>query len=43
MNFYIDNCVACDIQAFEPSAPYLWCDIGKPDSLEAARRMVQGQ
>lgn len=43
MNFYIDNCAACDIQAFEPSAPYLWCDIGKPDSLEAARRMVHGQ
>lgn len=43
MNFYIDNCAACNFQAFEPSAPYLWCDIGKPDSLETARRMVQGQ
>ncbi len=40
MDFYIDNCSRCGFTAYEPSHPYLWCDIGKPDSLARAQAML---
>lgn len=40
--FYIDRCAAIDIRAYTPSAPYRWVDIGRPESLERARRICTG-
>lgn len=37
--FYIDRCAGLDIRAYTPSAPYRWVDIGRPESLERARRL----
>lgn len=39
MDFYIDSCVRHPFAAYRPSRPYRWCDIGKPDSLAAARSL----
>lgn len=36
-DFYIDACADADIRAYRPSASYRWHDIGKPESLAAAR------
>ncbi len=42
MNFYIDTCRDSLFKGFEPSAPYMWCDIGKPESVERAQKMICG-
>lgn len=39
MDFYIDSCRELQLRAYEPSRPYRWCDIGKPDSLARAREL----
>lgn len=39
MDFYIDCCRELQLHAYEPSQPYRWCDIGKPDSLARAREL----
>lgn len=36
--FYIEECAALDIRAFEPSESYRWFDIGTPEKLEAAEK-----
>ncbi len=36
--FYSNNANELDIKAYLPSKPYRWHDIGKPESLEAARK-----
>ena len=35
--FYIDSCQKLDIRAYVPSRPYHWFDVGKPETLQAAR------
>lgn len=35
--FYAENCEALDIRAFVPAIAHRWFDIGKPDTLAAAR------
>lgn len=37
-DWYIDNCTRRHIQAYTPSAPYRWHDIGTPEKLAAANR-----
>lgn len=37
-DWYIDNCTHRHIQAYTPSAPYRWHDIGTPEKLAAANR-----
>lgn len=39
MKFYIDSCDHVPVASYEPSQPYRWCDIGKPESLAEARRL----
>lgn len=41
--FYIDNCSELKISGYEPTESYSWFDIGKPETLEACRRFVQGR
>ncbi len=42
--FYIHNTRALDIRAFAPRFDsYMWIDIGKPESLEKARRMMEAR
>lgn len=41
MPFYIDCCRDHVITGFEPTAPYRWFDIGKPDTLALATRSFQ--
>lgn len=36
-DFYIDRCTTLDIRAFTPESPIEWFDIGRPETLEAAR------
>lgn len=43
MDFYIDSCRELQLLAYEPSQPYRWCDIGKPDSLARARKLFGRQ
>lgn len=40
IDFYIKNCERCKIAGFTPEKPYKWHDIGKPESLEAARSEI---
>ncbi len=40
--FYVENCAELNISGYEPSESYSWFDIGKPETLEACRRFVQG-
>lgn len=40
-SFYIDSCAGLDIRAYTPSAPYRWVDIGRPESLERARKLCE--
>ncbi len=35
--YYLSVCSSLNIHGYEPTAPYEWFDIGKPDTLEAAR------
>ncbi|WP_286332854.1 nucleotidyltransferase family protein [Duncaniella freteri] len=35
--FYIDRCGVLSIQAYIPTSPYKWIDIGKPETLQQAR------
>ncbi len=35
--FYIDRCGVLSIQAYTPTSPYKWIDIGKPETLQQAR------
>lgn len=37
-DFYIQCCDALDIRAYTPDRPFTWFDIGKPTTLEMARR-----
>lgn len=37
MPYYIDACQRLIIDGYTPSAPFMWHDIGKPDSLAAAQ------
>ena len=36
-DFYISQCSALDIRAYRPPQPYRWYDVGKPETLQAAR------
>ena len=36
-DFYISQCGALDIRAYRPPLPYRWYDVGKPETLQAAR------
>lgn len=36
-DFYIAVCDRASLRAYTPSAPYRWHDVGRPESLEAAR------
>lgn len=38
IDFYIAACGTHDIKAYIPSTPYRWFDVGKPETLEAARQ-----
>ena len=35
--FYVDNCQQLDIRSYQPDEAYQWYDIGRPETLEAAR------
>lgn len=39
MDFYIATCRINAYKAYTPAAPYRWCDVGKPESLAAAREL----
>lgn len=41
--FYVDACCISDLQAFIPSAPYRWFDIGRPESLRVASASFAGE
>lgn len=41
MPYYIDACQRLKIKGFTPSAPYMWHDIGKSDSLAAAELAIK--
>ncbi len=36
--FYIDQCTRHNIQGFQPQESYKWLDVGKPETLEQAKR-----
>ncbi len=36
--FYIEKCDQLDIRSFTPAGPFQWFDIGKPETLEKARK-----
>lgn len=38
--FYISHCARLDIRAFIPAGQYNWIDIGRPQSLEQARKIA---
>lgn len=38
--FYIDNAENINIKAYTPSCPYLWLDVGKPETLEQANKLI---
>lgn len=39
--FYVDNAQALNIQAYTPrSKDFLWCDIGTPENLELANKII---
>ncbi|MCM1349556.1 MAG: nucleotidyltransferase family protein [Firmicutes bacterium] len=38
--FYVEMCSSLDIRGYEPDEPYRWFDVGRPDTLEAARQSV---
>lgn len=38
--YYIDACSRLSIRAFTPSLPYLWIDIGRPETLAMARKLI---
>lgn len=40
MPFYIDICTEHYLRGYEPDAPYLWLDVGKPDTLKQAQELV---
>lgn len=42
MDFYIDRCSDRCIMGYEPSGPYRWVDVGKPDSLRHAETLFAG-
>lgn len=41
IDFYITVCGTLDIRAYRPSMPYRWYDVGKPETLEAARQAIK--
>lgn len=41
MPYYIDACQRLKIQGFTPATPYMWHDIGKPESLAAAQSAIK--
>ncbi|MDE7376782.1 MAG: NTP transferase domain-containing protein [Muribaculaceae bacterium] len=43
MPYYIDACQRLKIKGFTPSTPYMWHDIGKPESLSAAELALKSK
>lgn len=39
-NFYIDNISNLTIRAYNPDYDYMWLDVGKPETLEQANRLI---
>jgi NDP-sugar pyrophosphorylase family protein len=38
--FYIDNAAKLDIRAYVPQYDYQWLDVGKPETLELANKLI---
>lgn len=43
MPYYIDACQRLNIKGYTPSTPYMWHDIGKPESLAAAELAIKSK
>lgn len=42
-SFYIASCDRLAIKSFRPSAPYVWIDIGRPETLRQARELADSK
>lgn len=41
--FYIDICTDHRLSGYTPSCPYMWHDVGRPESIEAATNALTGK